>query len=278
MLALPAVARWLALGGSVSLHVAIFASGGHRANGDASATTAAVQATPDPEPERTVDFVEVTNAANVTSEGASGGGAPAGHTHDYPVAADHDARPHDPSLVHPPLGSTLAVPAASPMGHEAPLDPYGDDLAAPRSSPSGSGSSTPETPRGAVPKFALGASVRSDGAGGAAESHAGERHPHPDMDIWTESTVTERATLLSTEAPTYPEAARAAGIETTITLEIVVDSKGVVTSARATGAPSGYGFEAAATAAVGRYRFSPARVAGRAVSVRMRWPVRFELH
>jgi TonB family protein len=88
--------------------------------------------------------------------------------------------------------------------------------------------------------------------------------------------VSEPARLVqSAEAP-YPEAASAAGIEADVTLELVVDENGRVTSATPrTGA--GYGFERAAETAVRAYRFSPARRAGRPVRVRLSWTVNFRL-
>ena len=59
-------------------------------------------------------------------------------------------------------------------------------------------------------------------------------------------------------------------------LEVVIDRTGAVQSAR-TLERVGYGLDEAAVAAVRRYRFSPAHRAGKAVAVRMRWVLRFQL-
>jgi TonB family protein len=77
-------------------------------------------------------------------------------------------------------------------------------------------------------------------------------------------------------APSYPRAAEAAGIESRVPLEIVVDARGNVTSARCL-SHVGYGLDEAALRGIRDYRFSPARRHGRAVPVRMRWVVQFEL-
>jgi protein TonB len=84
------------------------------------------------------------------------------------------------------------------------------------------------------------------------------------------------AKLASGAAPRYTAAAEAAGIEAEVPLEIVIDARGSVESARAL-SHVGYGLDEAALAAVRGYRFSPARRAGEPVPVRMRWVMRFQL-
>jgi TonB family protein len=76
---------------------------------------------------------------------------------------------------------------------------------------------------------------------------------------------------------TYPDLARAADVEADVPLELVVDEVGAVIDAHVL-RPAGLGLDAAALAAVRRYRFTPAERAGRPVRVRMRWSVEFRLH
>lgn len=91
-----------------------------------------------------------------------------------------------------------------------------------------------------------------------------------------ESAVDSPARLRVGTAPAYTAAALSAGIEADVPLEIVVSEAGAVTSARSA-APVGYGLDAAAIQSVLAYRFAPALRAGKAVAVRMRWLMRFQL-
>jgi TonB family protein len=82
--------------------------------------------------------------------------------------------------------------------------------------------------------------------------------------------------LLTGPPATYPATAEAAGVESSVPVELVIDARGAVQSAVALG-HVGYGLDEAALAAVRAYRFAPARRNGAPVAVRMRWVVRFEL-
>jgi TonB family protein len=84
------------------------------------------------------------------------------------------------------------------------------------------------------------------------------------------------ATLLLGVPPKYSAAAEAAGVEADVPLEIVVASTGGVVTARSL-QHVGYGLDDAALSAVRSYRFRPALRAGKAVAVRMRWFMRFQL-
>jgi protein TonB len=77
-------------------------------------------------------------------------------------------------------------------------------------------------------------------------------------------------------APSYPDAARAAGIEGDVRLELVVGVSGAVESARVVRG-IGHGLDEAALRAVRQFRFAPASKAGHAVRVRMGWSVQFRL-
>ena len=91
-----------------------------------------------------------------------------------------------------------------------------------------------------------------------------------------ESSVDTPAVLLAGAAPSYTLEARAAGVEADVPLELVVDATGSVLSAHAL-SHVGYGLDETALRSVRGYRFSPARRAGKALAVRMRWLMRFQL-
>ncbi|SEU32152.1 outer membrane transport energization protein TonB [Stigmatella erecta] len=82
--------------------------------------------------------------------------------------------------------------------------------------------------------------------------------------------------LASEVKVTYPEEARRAGIEGTVTLAITIDPEGRVVAARVLSGP-GYGLEAAAREALLRFRFTPAMKAGEAVSTEMKYAYTFLL-
>ena len=189
----------------------------------------------------------------------------AGHHHAYPVAPDHDAHPHDPSLIHmvggappaPPLEATAIVTAAFPP------------------------TSSAETPLHfalAVPSSVTARGAKEDAPGESAVATGGSNVPPAGTfdPILLESTVDVPARLQSSVPVVYPEAARAAEIEADVLLELVVDSDGRVASARPLAAHA-LGLTDAAVRAVRAYRFTPARRVGRPVRVRMRWTVAFRL-
>jgi protein TonB len=74
----------------------------------------------------------------------------------------------------------------------------------------------------------------------------------------------------------YPEEARRAGIEGTVTLSITVDPDGKVVAAKIVAGP-GYGLNEAARDAIRRFRFKPAIKGGEAVSTEMKYSYTFLL-
>jgi protein TonB len=74
----------------------------------------------------------------------------------------------------------------------------------------------------------------------------------------------------------YPEEARRAGIEGTVTLSITVDFEGKVVAAKVLSGP-GYGLNEAAREAIRRFRFKPAIKAGEPVSTEMKYAYTFLL-
>jgi len=77
------------------------------------------------------------------------------------------------------------------------------------------------------------------------------------------------------EAP-YPEAARAAGLEGSVVLELTLDADGKVTDAKVK-EPAGHGFDEAAVAAAKQFVFSPARRGDRPVASRLFYRYAFHL-
>jgi TonB family protein len=181
--------------------------------------------------------------------------APPTHKHSYPVPLDHDAHPHDPSLVHLPLAA--AAPAATARTDPPP--------AAMQSAPP------------AAARFTM--SIR-DGNPTAARGDAPSRddgdRPGSDTSPLPEATVSSSASLIGALSPEYPAAARAQGVEADTVLSLVVSAQGIVRDAQVM-RPAGFGFDEAALRAVRSARFAPARRNGEPVAVRMRWTVSFRL-
>jgi TonB family protein len=172
---------------------------------------------------------------------------PPAHTHPYPVAMDHDAHPHDPSLVHLPF----APAATSPEAMVA----------------------TPPTPA----RFSMTVTT-TPAVAPAASAWRVDAAPESGSDSapLSEDDVSSPARLATAMSPAYPSEARAQEIEADVVLAIVVASTGEVVDARVLKA-AGFGFDQEALRAVRAARFIPARHEGRRVAVQMRWAVSFRL-
>lgn len=276
------VTRPAALATSVALHLGAVVAGGHALSegtedrtGRDTPIEVEVQlveriATPVALPDPTVPPTSEVALRPPTSTRASR----VGHHHAYPVPLDHDAHPHASSLVH--LAGAATRAALEPSAAILPSPSAAQPLTSPPSlePPSSEAplhfalTSEGLTTRGASRSARL-ASPVSRGASSGSGAFSSET-PLP------ESAVDAPARLLSSVPVVYPEAARAAGLEADVLLELVVDGDGRVTSARQLSSPSRELADAAARA-VRAYRFTPAHRAGRAVSVRMRWTVTFRL-
>ena len=183
----------------------------------------------------------------------------AGHRHAYRTPLDHDARPHDPSIVHMVGPEPAPAVQTAPLAVETPVDEPLHFVLAPEGGLSMRGGATNAAQRGSTTTLGAIASAGS-------ESDA----------TFAESAVDAKAHLLSSVPVIYPEAARAAELEADVRLELVVDTEGRVVSARPL-APHDLGLDEAARRAVRAYRFSPARRKGRPIRVRMEWTVAFRL-
>jgi TonB family protein len=170
------------------------------------------------------------------------------HTHAYPIPIDHDAHPHDPSLVHVPLAPHAPIPSEATVAPARFTMTVGTD-----------------SPRG-----------RAEAAASHAAETAGDPRPGDDAMPLTEDGVSSPARLATPMSPAYPAEARAQEVEADVVLEIVVASTGEVVNARVL-EPAGFGFDEAALRAVHAARFIPAQHDGRRVAVRMRWSWSFRL-
>jgi len=184
--------------------------------------------------------------------------ARANHHHEYAVPPDHDAAVHDPSIRHLPLAGPSPSPAPAPAVIDSP--------------------SSPTAPRfaitlGATSRGPLGSELEHGPTAAAGSAAAGSA---PSSAPAAENSVDTPAKLLAGAAPSYTPEAQAAGIEADVPLEIVVDDTGSVIAAHAL-SHVGYGLDHAALLSVRGYRFAPARRAGKALAVRMRWLMRFQL-
>lgn len=186
---------------------------------------------------------------------------PETHRHSYPVAAPHDAHPHDPALHHHAAKATPRA-TAGPVAAPAAASPAADGASLPRFSIA-SGSDAPMGARAAAKTSPSG-------------SPAGDVDGDGDTAVHGASAVDVAARLTRSVTAAYPTHARADEIEGDVGVEIVVGRDGRVVQARVV-RPAGHGLDQAALVAVRGYRFSPAQRAGHTVRVRMPWSVQFRL-
>lgn len=202
-------------------------------------------------------------------------------------AALVEVTPLDLSLAPEPMGSAQVAPGlpradpASPARGSLPRDQSArqqERARAPGDAELAAGPAAIASPTAHVPRFALtvASAMRTSGGAAAADSVAQTPGSSALAEPVPEASVDIAAKLLVGAAASYPREAEAAGVEADVPLEIVVDGAGAVASARAL-AHVGYGLDEAAVHGVRAYRFSPARRAGRALAVRMRWVMRFQL-
>lgn len=110
----------------------------------------------------------------------------------------------------------------------------------------------------------------------ADAAEAGVAPPVPAIPPEPAPGLLEAPSVLSRFEPAYPEAARRAGIEGTVELEVSIDASGKVTDVEvARGLP--FGLSEAAVDAVRRWTWKPAKTASGPVSSRKTVRVRFQL-
>lgn len=87
--------------------------------------------------------------------------------------------------------------------------------------------------------------------------------------------VSEMPSIKNEIRPAYPESARVERLEGNVVLDILIDASGAVRQASVVEGPSV--FRAGALEAIKRFQFYPAKVEGRAVAVRIRYTLKFQL-
>ena len=110
----------------------------------------------------------------------------------------------------------------------------------------------------------------------AASTLLGDREALANL-VMTDDTVDVPPQLLERATPRYPPRAQAEGVRGKVTLSFIVDAQGRVREIQVLEAVPGGVFDEAAKEAVERYRFSAGRYKGKAVNVRGRVVVRFDL-
>jgi protein TonB len=179
--------------------------------------------------------------------------------------------PKAPPLVAAPAPSLAAPPtqAAAAPREEAPAAPApglsAEELGPPAADGSGMSANvgSPAAPPGAAP-----------GPVPSASPSAGAEPDYlPQFKITELPVVPAKEVLAKIE---YPPLAAKQGIEATVYLELLIDDAGKIRKITVLKDP-GYGFAEAAVAALSGLVCGPAKVEGRAVAVRYRYPVRFAL-
>jgi TonB family protein len=153
----------------------------------------------------------------------------------------------EPAVVHPPVGEAHSVPS----GQNAPA-PSATSISAP-------------------------ASEKTETSGDNGRSGGGDGKPSVGTQIEDFSFGSETGpSFLHRSQPTYPPIARRFGKEGKVVLRLTIDKSGSLSDIDVLEDP-GYGFAAAAVAAMKKSTFHPARRNGKPVMARAILPVRFTL-
>jgi protein TonB len=195
-----------------------------------------------------------------------------------PPPPKEEPKPPEPPKVKPPKPPPVKVAVA-----EKPPPPPPEQAPPPPNEP-------PPEPTKPVP-LVVGISLSSTtSAGGFAAPVGNTAYGKVDTKAKAPSEVKEYAApkytpiyqvdsepkVLSEVKIPYPEEARRAGVEGTVTLSITVDPEGKVVAAKIVSGP-GYGLNEAARDAIKRFRFKPAIKGGEAVSTEMKYAYTFLL-
>lgn len=195
---------------------------------------------------------------------------------DFEVSTEADETPAAPARTEVPAIAPRAA-LQRPFAHNASTSPTPAraETAAAEPVPQAVGLDT--APENAGPHFKI---ILAATVGSASTKVAGSTLASPGNGLTSEpispASADVPAKLRAGNVPAYTAAALAAGIEANVPLEIVVSESGVVTSVRGL-EHVGYGLDEVARQSVLGYRFTPASRRGRAVAVRMRWLMRFQL-
>ena len=243
--ALPLSGKSVALLLSVSAHVAVgvaLARGAHQVTSQAL-----------PQGRALVEIAAVDLVADAPAEPVQSQPATVSDSRAHPLTSRHDPQPIGAAARPSPLAPNAGDPA--PLAAAAVID----------------------SPAPAAPHFVMTVGATSHTAREAATADSRVGTPGSGVaEPLPEAAVDTAAKLLAGNSPSYTPEAEAAGVEADVPLEIVVDGAGAVIAARVL-SHVGYGLDEAALRGVRAYRFSPARRAGKALAVRMRWLMRFQL-
>lgn len=201
-----------------------------------------------------------------------------------PNEAEIIAEPTEPEMLEPepetmpePELEREPEPAAEPEPEAPPVTE--PDMAIPKPKP------TPEKTQPPVRQKLRArpmAAVQKPRAPARSNAHGDGSSTIPGLDATTQRAsagqADSRPSYLRNPHPTYPEAARAAGQEGVVNLEVMVTDSGTVASVRVTKS-SGHPMldERALSTVRDRWRFKPARSGGAAISSRVVIPIRFRL-
>jgi len=192
-------------------------------------------------------------------------------------------------LVLAPAPEPAPLPAPQPQAAPAPAPPVPSPAPAPAAAPAKANPAprprpAPQTPQPAAitaPSAAESAAI-SDSAAPAATPQTGDGGPiaaagpvHAAPQAMGEPDLRPAAT--DAPRPPYPRAARQRGLQGVVMVRVAVSADGLPTEVfikESSGHPL---LDEAAVEAVRRWRFSPARSAGRAVAAAVEIPVRFAL-
>ena len=182
----------------------------------------------------------------------------------------------DEDILPPPLELPERVPVEEPL-EEVPL-PDVRWIPEPEFEPAAVALRDPRGRVPLVPNVAFPDRGDRVGAGTpAAEPDAAPIAAAP-VPALTRVSVKTRARLVSCPAPTYPEGARAGGVEGTVRLLVEVLEDGTVGAIEVVEPSGSRALDDAAVEAVRAWRFEPARIDGLAVRVRVRLPaIRYAL-
>jgi len=196
-----------------------------------------------------------------------------------------ETRPEEPAPPPPPLPkepppkrmeATRRDPRAAPVAPApllpAPANADPPPAVAPRrfavsleATVPGGGIAVPTAPPGSAPALR----ATPGGTGTSADAPAFYVEPDSAPSLIAQPSLAEMRAL-------YPDAARRAGIEGNVRLELEVSATGEVTGSRLVGS-AGNGFDEVAQRLVLRFRFRPATRGGKAVPATVAWTYKFRL-
>jgi len=183
--------------------------------------------------------------------------------------------PASHALHAPPEPPRFSIPPPEP--EPTPLEPVGGGgVKTPEAAPVFP-ASAPQAPVGAwAPEDSSGPG-KSDAESTATAHRNNGRHAAPKPESLP-PLVEAMPIPGENEAPSYPRLARRRGYEGTTLLDVLVTEEGRVGEIRVASSSGHSSLDKAALHAVERWRFRPGRRGGKPIAMRVRVPIRFQLH